>query len=657
MSQSEKEWEQRIRQNAQKTQSSKPSSDDVFYSYFLAAKAYIMSNDTAGEAWAWVGGTVAVAAVLFYIIGWWTILILILVPIVYYLYNRYKPQQQTLIAFLRKNLTEGKIDRATALTYIKKVHQEVKRVQTDITQGLKSMEDNDEPEFMRIEKSKPFFESANKAIARALNSQSGHVTQALSEVADLYVTIGDFENAEPLMRQVAMMLKRLNGDESEEHVKYLYRFARTAEECGKVDAAEAILNEVSEVVKGQAGEGTPDHAMTLNNIAAMLQRNDKHKKAATYRAQATKIMEGSVGKDHPLYLQSLSQAASQHEQAEEFEKATVKFQQVLEALKEHEDKASGNGEALPPGFLHMKAVSMLNLAHCYCSMNKSKKLKLKGTSKFEMAKDLCQQSVEVMEGLTATERGEEYISVLRTMADIHFNLKEWSECETLFEQVLALLVASKGENSMHYAFTMGDKAVVLKEQKKVDESAAAFRAAANAVEKAQKGKGNMHFVSFTTHEGLVLQENERFEEALACFDLAHKTVAKTFGEMHPDTALACQKLAKCHQDMKQFSKAEPLFRMAVEILAKTNIPGLLLPAFQQMGECFEAAGQKDQAKQMFEHMRQLQMQLQMAQNQQAGRGRGSPGMMQPKAPIKRAFGQNKKQPQQTSAKKGGKKKK
>lgn len=627
--------------NAQKSQQSKPSSDDVIYDVFLKGKAYVLANTGDKEAWAWVAGTIGVAAVLFFIIGWWTILVLILVPVVYYLYNRYKPQQQSLMAFLRKNLTEGKIDRAAALTYIKKVHEEVKRVQRDITQGLKSMEDNDEPEFMRLEKAKPFFENANKVIARALNSKSGHVTQALSEVADLYVTIGDFDNAEPLMRQVAMMLKKLNGDESEEHVKYLHRFARTAEECQKVDAAEAILNEVSEVVKSQAGEGTPDHAMTLNHIAAMLQRNDKHKAAAKYRAQATKIMEGSVGKDHPLFLQSLSQAASQHEQAEEYDKATSKFKQVLEALKEHEDKADANGEALPPGFLHMKAVSMLNLSHCYCSMNKSKKLAMKGNGKFEEAKELCQQSVEVMEGLTPQERGEEYVSVLRTMADIHFNLKEWSACEALFDTVLELLVNSKGEESMHYAFTMGDKAVVLKEQKKVEESAAAFRIAATAVEKAQKGRGNMHFVSFTTHEGLVLQENGKLEEALKCFDLAHKTVSKTFGAMHPDTALACQKLAKCHQDMKQFSKAEPLFRMAVEILAKTNIPGLLLPAFQQMGECFEAAGQKEQAKQMFEHMRQLQMQLQMAQQQQARAGGGQAQGAQG-APIKRAFGQNKK---------------
>ena len=545
--------------------------------------------------------------------------------------------------------------------HVCQVHEEVKKVQRDITNGMKMWDDEEQPEFMRADSAKPLFENANKVISRALNTKCGHVTDALSQVADLYVMVGDFENAQPLMRQVTTMLKKVEGPDSDKYVQYLHFYARSAEECDAVDAAEEALNLVVDVVKAKGMEGTPDHAMCLNQIASMLQRNDSQKKAGKYRAMATKIMEGSVGKDHPLFLQSLSQAASQHEQAEEFDQASEKFQAVLDALDEHETKLNEEAQPMPQGFLHMKAVSMLNLSHCYCSMNKSKKLKMKGNAKFKQAKDLCQKSVEIMEQLTPTERGEEYISVLRTMADIHFNLKEWDATEELFDKVLNLVLTSKGDDSMHYAFTMGDKAMVLKEQKKVDEAAEAFRAAGTAVNKAHKGKGNMHFVSFTTHEGLMMQENERYDEALKALQLAMDTVSKTFGPWHPDTALACQKVAKCYQDMKEFDKAEPLFRQAVEVLAKTNIPQLLLPAFQAMGDCFEAAGQKDKAKQMFEHMKQLQLQMQMQQMGMGGPGAktGGPGA----TPVKRAFGQNRKGPSPSAKqapnpkKKGGQKKK
>jgi tetratricopeptide (TPR) repeat protein len=654
---SDREWESKIRANAQQQQKAKPSTDDVFYEYYQKLSKKIFENVGDKEAWAWLIGSIGVIVLMWYVLGWWGLVALVLLPAMFYLYQRFKPKQQTLLEFVRTNLQQGKINRQTAIGYIKKVHEEVKRVQRDITTGLKTLDDEDTPEFMRIEEAKPLFDNANKVIATALNSpQNEHVWQSLSQVADLYVTVGDFENAEPLMRQVTAMLRRLHGEESEAHVKYVYRFARTAEECHKLDIAEELLNSVTEIVKVSAGEGTPDHAMTLNNTAAMFQRNNEHKRAAKYRGMATKIMEGSVGKEHPMYLQSLSQAASQHEQAEEFDKAEEKFKAVISALAEHEAKAESEGQIMPPGFLHMKAVSILNLAHMYCTMNKSQQMKGKGTAKFEQAKELCQQSIDIMEGLNDSDRGDEYISVLRTMADIHFNMKQWPETEVIFDQVLEMILEKKGGDSMHYAMTMGDKGVVLKEQGKVEESAEAFRTAAKAVEKAAKTRNNMHFVSFTTHEGLVLQENKKYDEAEKAFKLAVEVCTKAFGAQHPDTALACQKLAKCYQDMKKFSKAEPLFRQAVEVLARTNIPALVLPAFKMMGECFEAAGQKDKAKQMFDHMRQLEIQMSQSMQAQA-RGASTKKSKSPNA--KRAFGTNKKglSPAAGSSKKSSSKKK
>ena len=107
--------------NAQHNYRNKPSTDDQAYEYYLRAKQYVTDNFADKEAWAWVIGTVVLTLVVWYTVGWWGLVVLLLVPVFYYLYQRFKPKQQTLIEWLRENLTQGRMDRDMALKHIRMV--------------------------------------------------------------------------------------------------------------------------------------------------------------------------------------------------------------------------------------------------------------------------------------------------------------------------------------------------------------------------------------------------------------------------------------------------------------------------------------------------------------------------------------------------------
>jgi tetratricopeptide (TPR) repeat protein len=132
-------------------------------------------------------------------------------------------------------------------------------------------------------------EQARKDIATAI---------VLMAKADEFSQQGQYAQAEPLLRQVLAIFRRVQGPEHPDTVNSLNNLAVNLASQGKHSEAEVLLRQALAICRKAQGEPHVDTAKILNNLATTLEKQGKHAEAEELLHQTAAIPGKGQGDEH-----------------------------------------------------------------------------------------------------------------------------------------------------------------------------------------------------------------------------------------------------------------------------------------------------------------------------------------------------------------------
>lgn len=143
------------------------------------------------------------------------------------------------------------------------------------------------------------------------------------------------------------------------------------------------------------------------------------------------------------------------------------------------------------------------------------------------------------------------------LANVHHDMDELDQAETLFVSILDFQVQTFGESHKSTLKTMNDLAMVYKEQERYEESESLYR---RTIEFRQKLLGPMHPSTVDTIYNLAVlcKRLEKYQEAESLFTEIAKMDAYNLGEEHPDSILSLSFLASFYMELERYDAAEKI---------------------------------------------------------------------------------------------------
>ncbi|NEO97585.1 MAG: tetratricopeptide repeat protein [Symploca sp. SIO2E9] len=198
---------------------------------------------------------------------------------------------------------------------------------------------------------------------------------SLNNLANLYQSLGRYEQAEPLYLQALDLRKRLLGEQHPDVASSLNNLAALYQFLGRYEQAEALYLQALDLSKRLLGEQHPDVATSLNNLANLYKSLGRYEQAEPLYLQALDLSKRLLGEEHPSVATSLNNLANLYQSLGRYEQAEALYLQALDLSKRL------LGEEHPS-----VATSLHNLAYLYESLGR-----------YEQAEPLYLQALHIFE--------------------------------------------------------------------------------------------------------------------------------------------------------------------------------------------------------------------------------------------------------------------
>jgi len=231
-------------------------------------------------------------------------------------------------AFQLGQLAESRIDYASA----KKYFGEAIKLQPENAQYLNAAG------FMaytlgQYEEAQPLLEQALAIRKKALGPEHPDVATTLRNLAELYGVQGQYAKAEPLDQQALAIDKKALGPEHPSVASDLNNLAVLYKTQGQYAKAEPLLQQALAINKKSLGPEHPDVAASLNNLAVLYSDQGQYRKAETLYQQALEIRMKALGPEHPSVATSLNNLAALYDRQGQYAEAEPLYQQALAIRK------------------------------------------------------------------------------------------------------------------------------------------------------------------------------------------------------------------------------------------------------------------------------------------------------------------------------------
>ncbi|KAI1359309.1 hypothetical protein F5Y08DRAFT_84722 [Xylaria arbuscula] len=364
----------------------------------------------------------------------------------------------------------------------------------------------------------------------------------LYKIAQSYVILGKYNNAELLYRQTLELKEGVLGREHPATLASMNNLAGVLRSQGKYEEAETMHRQTLELYKGVLGREHPDTLTSMNNLAIVLGSQGKYEEAETMHRQTLELREGVLGREHPSTLTSMNNLAGVLGSQGKYEEAETMHRQTLE-LKE--------GGVL--GREHPSTLaSMNNLAAV-----------LDSQGKYEEAETMHRQTLELREGVL----GREHPATLASMNDLALVLDsqgKYKEAETMHRQTLELTEGVLGREHPDTLTSMNNLAGVLGSQGKYEEAETMHR---QTLELTEKVLGREHPSTLGSMNNLagVLGRQGKYEEAETMHRQTLELTEKVLGREHPATLASMNNLAGVLHSQGKYEEAETMHRQTLEL--------------------------------------------------------------------------------------------
>jgi CHAT domain-containing protein len=133
---------------------------------------------------------------------------------------------------------------------------------------------------------------------------------SLNNLGNLYLIIGNYRDALQLFEEAKNIRLQILGDKHPDYANSLNSLARLYSEIGSYKSALPFLEEAKNIRFQVLGKNNPDYATTLNNLALLYGGIGNYKDALPLFEEAINIQLQVLGDTHPDYVISLNNLAA-----------------------------------------------------------------------------------------------------------------------------------------------------------------------------------------------------------------------------------------------------------------------------------------------------------------------------------------------------------
>ncbi|HEY6643834.1 serine/threonine-protein kinase [Povalibacter sp.] len=252
------------------------------------------------------------------------------------------------------------------------------------------------------------------SVRRALDPDSVDVARSLYSLNRVYEKKGDLNTAEALAQESLRITQTETGRDSIETAESLCRFGVIKQEQGQLAAAELLLQRCLDIRVQRLGSDSEGVAIPLDNLARIAQTRNDLPRAEELLRQALAIDVRRRGTDHPYYIRHLIRLAM----------ITADQGHVAEAEKLYREAVAAHRSVM--GIEHPETVDAMS----------SLGLFLMETGRLDEAQRILEQVLEISRRIRPNHA---YVgNDLENLGRLAFRRQQYARAESFFQQALAI---------------------------------------------------------------------------------------------------------------------------------------------------------------------------------------------------------------------------
>jgi serine/threonine-protein kinase len=386
---------------------------------------------------------------------------------------------------------------------------------------------------------RPLLERA-LAIKTELHGET-HVEMAesLADLANVLHSTGDFELAEESARRVLALRRRTLAADSPHIAESLTDLAATVSAQGRYDEAEPLYREAVAIDREHGSRERV--ADDLNNLGTFLMDAGKYAESRTAHEEALEIRTSLYGARHTDVATSMSNLGLTLQRLGELEESEAMLRAAIDLRL----------ELLGDDHPHT-AITLNNLADL-----------MGERGDLDGARATHLRALEIRRATFGDEHPETAAS-LNNLGIVSYYLRDYAEAEAFFHDALRGFRSHLGEDHPHVMTGVNNLASTLREQGKLDDAEELFR---ENLKRRRELLGEDHPAvnQGLSNLGWLLLQRERFDEARSTFASAVARDLELLGEEHPTTSNDYLGLGRSHLGLGRASEAEAVLRASMRI--------------------------------------------------------------------------------------------
>ncbi len=275
-------------------------------------------------------------------------------------------------------------------------------------------------------------------VAEELRDQPEVQASLMYTIGEIYVKLGLYEEAEPLLNDSLSMRREAFGDEHPDVASSLDALGYLLESAGDYDAAEPLLREALNVRTKVMGEEHASVSISLNNLALLLGRMGKFEESERLHLRALDISRRLYGDEHVSVASDLTNLAflltaqGRLPEAESYARDALSMQRRLRG-EEHPEVAS----------------ALNNLASVMVYQGD-----------YEAAKPLFLETLELQRKLLG-DKHPDVATLINNIGVVHLRDGDYRTAETRLREALALRLEVLGDTHPDIAGSLSNLARAL----------------------------------------------------------------------------------------------------------------------------------------------------------------------------------------------------
>jgi serine/threonine-protein kinase len=402
----------------------------------------------------------------------------------------------------------------------------------------------------------------------------------------LYVKLGDYQRALPLLEGALATRRALYGDEHEEIAQTHRDLADLLSRKGDYGAADSMFRRALASGRQRLGNEDPGVAAILNEWGNMLAYSGKYEEAEPLFQEALRILTKLAGDYRKEIAASKYGLATLRFRAGEHDQAEALFREVLATRRQlYGDLHNQVIDALEDlgNTLYEKAEYTAAERHLREALEKRRKLlgpdhpavstALNNLAlvpstlgDYERADSMLRESLSIVEKLVGREH-RDFGMTLSNIGWLSLRKGDLETAEAQFREALGIMQRASGKESDDAGLLLGNLALVLQRKRAYGEAERLYREAL-AVRTKVHGAESMQVAWRKYALAELLREARRYGEAERLHGESLALRQKLQGEEGPDVARGLYGLARVLCDRRRHAESDSLFRMALTMYRK-----------------------------------------------------------------------------------------